>query len=420
MTEKSNIVVLQAESHVIDDIEAGGIHLGDLRDIIQEKSENLGIDAQEGAGNHQHGGDDALDSSQESEEQISLAQHMPELNPHTDSLSASLQSLALFIGIQESASAAMLVKTITTITQGNLQEEGWLKASMRLLREKADEGHFDTCIELWHNVEQGMHSRLLKCSATSATMDDTMRALVKGLKEAREVHGLKELLARKWCTSALVRARIAVEMCEANAGIARHEQCMLKRCKDAEDAALDAVIQDLGKRGASWSRLISESVQREMHKRMASEQLAGNGGSRSNAARQRQDTAAHTPQKGYRSKRSKPNEAVGVVSRGAQHMPRDQFADQAMVEECRYGIACRYRLERGARRCRFRHTQEQEIPERATSNEGNANARRSLTITLDTHMQRKCKFGARCNKSGCLFKHPPARQQLFQTASERK
>lgn len=85
-----------------------------------------------------------------------------------------------------------------------------------------------------------MHSRLLKCNATSATMEDTMRALVNGLKEAREVHGLKELLARKWCTSALVRARIAVEMCEANAGIARHEQCMHKRCKDAEDAALDA------------------------------------------------------------------------------------------------------------------------------------------------------------------------------------
>ena len=56
MTEKSNIVVLQAESHVIDDIEAGGIHLGDLRDILQEKSENLGNDAQEGAMNHQHGG----------------------------------------------------------------------------------------------------------------------------------------------------------------------------------------------------------------------------------------------------------------------------------------------------------------------------------------------------------------------------
>ena len=79
----------------------------------------------------------------------------------------------------------------------------------------------------------------------------------------------------------------------------------------AEDAALDAVIQDLGNRGASWSRLISESVQREMHKRTASEQLAGNGGSRSNAARHRQDTA-HTPQKGNRAKRSKPNEAVGV------------------------------------------------------------------------------------------------------------
>jgi len=41
MTEKSNIVILQADSHVIDDVEAGGIKLGDLRDILQEKSENL-------------------------------------------------------------------------------------------------------------------------------------------------------------------------------------------------------------------------------------------------------------------------------------------------------------------------------------------------------------------------------------------
>jgi hypothetical protein len=250
-------------------------------------------------------------------------------------------------------------------------------------------------------------------------MDNTMSALVKGLKGAREVHRIKELLARKWCTSALVRARIAVEMHEANVGIARHEQCVHKRCKDTEDAALDAVIQDLGKRGASWSRLISESVQREMHKRMASEQLAGNSTLKSNAPRQRQDIA-HTPQKGNRRKRSKPNEAVGAESKGTHRMPRDQAADQAMVEECRYGMACRYRLERGARRCSFRHTQEHEISERATTSDGNATARRSLTITLDTRMQRKCKFGAKCNKSGCLFKHPHTRQQLFQTASERK
>jgi hypothetical protein len=213
-----------------------------------------------------------------------------------------------------------------------------------------------------------------------------------------------------------------VEMHEANAGIHRHEQCMHKRCRDAEDAALDAVIQDLGNRGASWSRLISESVQREMHKRTASEQLAGNGGSKSKAARQRQDTAAHTPQKGYRSKRSKPDEAVGVVSkRGAHHMPRDQDAGQELIEDCRYGMACRRRFDRGDRRCRYRHT---EVPERATASDGSADgsaaARRSLTVTLDTHMQRRCKFGAKCKKSGCLFQHPPARQHLFQMASERK
>ena len=164
--------------------------------------------------NQQQGGEDAFENSQESEEGISMAQPMPDLNPHTAPLTASLQSLALFIGIQEPASTTRLMKAITTVIQGNLQEEGWLKASLRLLQTKADEGHFDICIELWQNVEQVMHSRLLKCSATSATMDDTMRALVKGLKEAREVHGIKELLARKWCTSALLRARIAVEMHE--------------------------------------------------------------------------------------------------------------------------------------------------------------------------------------------------------------
>lgn len=37
-------------------------------------------------------------------------------------------------------------------------------------------------------AECRMHSRLLKCNATSATMNNTMRALVKGLKQAREVH----------------------------------------------------------------------------------------------------------------------------------------------------------------------------------------------------------------------------------------
>ena len=88
-------------------------------------SANLVNDAQEGAVSQQQGGEVALESSQEPEDSISLAQPFPEINPHTDPLPASLQSLALFIGIQESASTTMLVKAITSVIQGIQQEHGY-------------------------------------------------------------------------------------------------------------------------------------------------------------------------------------------------------------------------------------------------------------------------------------------------------
>ena len=95
-------------------------------------------------------------------------------------------------------------------------------------------------------------------------MDTTMCALVQGQKDARKAHGITTLLARIWCTSTLVRARVAVEKNEANAGTARLEQCMHKRCKDAEDAAVHAVIHDIGKRGSSKQNVPSYQQQIEL------------------------------------------------------------------------------------------------------------------------------------------------------------
>ena len=237
------------------------------------------------------------------------------------------------------------------------------------------------------------------------------------LNSTSKVFGLKEVLARHWCIEALIKAKIATDTQKAWDEMEGHVQQAKKLAREREASALHFVLDNLGKGGDQWQKLIQESVASELRK--AKEQEA-RGTGRIREGKSFKDALTHTPESSAPSTpRGHAGEAGGG---GSKRRPDDKGTPQKGANQKRH-MAQDWFRQSGNRRFGQLRLEETDEGSKGKKEAVGGNGDRSTGKKNGNGGKRQtaCRFGAKCSNRKCRFMHPE-RERVFRKApgSERR